>query len=127
MNPHPLRQGQQLVVELCHHGLVGGDDVLPRQDGVPDVFPGGVQTADGLHHGVDGGIPEDVVEIVGDLSIGEGQIPAAKHPDDLHIRPGSRKFVDTPAHGAESKQTDFHSAHPLFSFVCRDQETIVSL
>ena len=97
------RQGQQLIVELGHHGLIGGDNMLAGQNGIPNIFPGGVKTADGLHHGINGWVVQNILKIMGNLGIGQGQLPPAQHPHHLHILPGGGQLIYTFAYSAKTQ------------------------
>ena len=74
-----------------------------------------MQAAHNFHHGIDGVICQNIVKIVGHLSVRQGNIPPAQHLDHLHIIPALGQIVQALAYHAETKQTDFHKNSSFLS------------
>ena len=110
------RQRDQLVKACGNQGLVRGGHVLSCQNGAADIFISGVQAADGLHHGVNFRVVQDILKVMGHGGIRQLQIPAAQHPCDGHILPACDDLINAPAHSAEAQKSDLHSSLYLLSF-----------
>ena len=78
--------------ELRAAGVRGLDDVL-------GMGVGGRADQNGL----DLGIVQDVVKVVGHPGIGQLQLPAAEHPNYLQILPGPGQLVNAFAYGAKAQ------------------------
>ena len=103
-----LGQGDQIIIEGGDQSLVGGDDVLAGFHSGPDELICRVQTTHSLHHGVDGVIVQDILEILCSFRIGQGDVLQAQHLCDLNIITALGQIVKTFSHNAKTKQTDFH-------------------
>ena len=95
-------QGCQLTVAGADDRLVGGDHVLTGAQSGGNVFIGGVDAAHHLHHRVDGGIGDDVVDIGGGDGRDLRDLAAHQYLGHLHIVALCDDIVGTLAHHAEA-------------------------
>ena len=106
-----LGQGQQLVIESGDQRLVGSDNVLAGFDAGTDELISGVQTAHCFHHGVDGVIIQNFLEVAGDFCVGQGDVLQADHLGNLHVIALFGNIVHAAANDAKSQKTDIHNTY----------------
>ena len=116
MHAHTLCKGQQFVVVYRNHCLVGSDHVFTVLHSGNNVFPCRMQSTDGFHHGVDGGIVQNIIKTMSDRGVVQFQIPTAEHTDNLHIGTGGDQFIHAFSHCTKAKQTDSHNSILQISF-----------
>ena len=93
-----------------HQMLVGGDDVFPGLHRCRNVFKGGAQSAQDLHHGVHLRVGQDHAYVPHGHSAQLRPVPADQHVFDLHARHALYDVDHAASHGAAAQQTDFHTA-----------------
>ena len=103
-----LHQRQQLIVEGANQSLIGGDHVLTRFDCGLHKVEGRMQTAHGLHHGVDGLVLGDGPDVPHRLGVGQLNVLQTENLLHLHIPTLFRNLINAPADYAEAEQTDIH-------------------
>ena len=91
------------IIEAVHQSLVGSDDVLACLHSGTDEFISRMQTAHSLDDGIDGVVLQNLLKILGDLSVREGNILQTNNLGDLNIFHIRGDVVNTSAHNAETK------------------------
>ena len=71
-----------------------------------------MQTANGLHHRINGRIADDVHIMVYRLHAGQIDLLQAQNLGNFHILTGGNDVVDTLAHHAKTEQSDLHNFPP---------------
>ena len=98
-----LRQRQQLIIEVRDHGLVCGDHIFPGLQCSSHIFSCRMQAADGLDHGINGGIVQNILKIMGEHPRGKIHLPAAQHLHHIHIRTLGSQLINAAAYGSEAQ------------------------
>ena len=96
-------QRDQLVVKGANQSLVGSHYILAGFDGGTDKLIGRMQTAHGLHNGIDGVVRQHGLKILGHFCIGKRNVFQADNFRNIYIISCGGNVIKTSSDHAETQ------------------------